>query len=83
MSVEIETYEENVKTLATLINGKGAQIIQQLLDETRLQRNKWLLDEISIRQILDTYPCFKNSKWVSICMFKKIILMFQCYAAAL
>ena len=67
-SVELETYEENVGTLATLISGKNppaAQVIHQLLDETRALRTKWLQELISIRDITAKYTCFKISKWVS------------------
>lgn len=67
--MEKEEYEENVGVLAKLIIEKthhSAPEVQQLLDETRVQRNKWLQEEISITTILDKYPCFKHSKWVSV-----------------
>ena len=64
---ESETYEESVGTLAKLMNGKkhsSAKVIQQLLGETRPQRTRWLQELISIREIMEKYPCFKQSKWV-------------------
>lgn len=68
VNIEMETYEENVTALAKLINGKHyppAKVVEELLDATRILRKKWLDEEVSIRQILDKYPCFKNPKWVS------------------
>ena len=69
MSDEVETdvYAENVQTLVTLVNAKtppSAHAVQQLLDATRSKRVNWLKNLISIREILEKYPCFKHSKWV-------------------
>ena len=47
---DVEEYEESVQTLVELFSGKnlpGAKIVQDLLDTTRQNRNKWLLEEIS------------------------------------
>ena len=66
----MEEYDENVETLAKLFDGKShpaAQVVQQLLDDTRSQRKKWLQRDISIREIDEKYPCFKTSKFVSHC----------------
>ncbi len=60
-------YKENVQTLVTLINAKTptpAHAVQRLLDATRSKRIDWLKQLISIREIMETYPCFKHSKWV-------------------
>ena len=63
-----DVYEENVQTLTTLVNAKTpppAHAVQQLLDDTRRsKRIDWLKSLISIREILEKYPCFKHSKWV-------------------
>lgn len=61
-------YEENVQALKKLLEGKTppAQTIQNLLDATRSLRLKYLQrPDISIQQIVELYPVFKNPKWVS------------------
>ena len=61
-------YNENVKALAMLMNSKNppaAQAVMELLDATRSKRTSWMKSEISIGQIMEEYPCFKSSKWVS------------------
>ena len=66
-TAETEKYEENVKALQKLAKGKAApaQVIQTLLDATRPQRKAFLeSSDISIKNILETYPIFRSSKWV-------------------
>lgn len=63
-------YEENVQALRKLLQGKPppppAQTIQHLLDATRSRRHKYLQrSDISICDIVEKYPVFKNPKWVS------------------
>ena len=66
---DIEEYEENVETLSKLVKGKtppAAHSVKQLMDITRKARVQWMKEEImSIKNILDKYPCFRISKWVS------------------
>ena len=63
------TYKENVNALSKLTEGKSppaAQVVFDLLDATRPGRRKWLRENLSIHEdILDNYPCFRKSKWVS------------------
>lgn len=64
-----DDYEEDVEALTQVVTGKhppAAQSVYDLLDATRHKRTTWLQEEISIAEILNKFPCFKNSKWVCV-----------------
>lgn len=62
------TYRENVMALSKLTEGKSpaaVQVVYDLLDVTRCGRLKWLSKGLLIQEdILESYPCFRKSKWV-------------------
>ena len=63
-----DEYEENVAALQKLMDGKNPpsrKLIIQLLEQTRQKRRLWLKELVSIQNIRDKYPCFKQSHWVS------------------
>ena len=64
-----DEYEENVDALKKLAKQKSpaAQVVQDLLCETRNIREKWLdsPEPISIHDILGKYPILALPRWVS------------------
>lgn len=63
-----DEYKESVDILRKLAVTKNppAQTIQDLLNETRVERKQWLQrPDISIKDIFEEYPVFKQPKWVS------------------
>ena len=66
---ELDEYEENVAALKKLMDGKNPpsrKLIIQLLEQTRQHRKKWLKELVSIDNIREKFPCFKQLQWVSI-----------------
>ena len=68
LNTELEEYKEVVDALQKLFEGSAAPAsttVTRLLDDTRPHRNLWLRTAVSIETILQTYPVFEKSRWVS------------------